>query len=128
MRPKTRILIAAASLLIGASAMVRAAAGDPPPSSLDLGAAKPKAKPDTGSVAVTGGIAPIGQTPLSKQKAAAEAGTPGAAGNAGVGTTVKSPLGTKGVLGAPVAGGKPAQDDAASSGDVVVKMPSNVKK
>jgi hypothetical protein len=120
------MLSAAALLLLGATATARAAAGDPPPSSLDLGAIKPRS--DNTSVVNPGGIAPIGQSPLSKQKAATDTG---GAGSTGIGTSIKSPLGVKGVLGGPVTGGKsaqPAQDDTSSSNDVVVKMPSNMRK
>ena len=121
MNPNTRITIAA--LLVAATATVRAAAGDPPPSSLDLGAAKPKS--DTPAAKSPATVVPIGQSLLSKQKAAAEAG---AAPGTGIGSAVKSPLGVKGILGGPAAGAKPAQEDAATSNDVVVKMPSNMKK
>ena len=121
MNAKTRSTIAI--LLIAAAETVRAAAGDPPPSSLDLGAAKPKSEgPATKSPAV--GV-PIGQSLLSKQKAAAETS---AAPGTGIGGAIKSPLGVKGILGGPAAGAKPAQEDPASSNDVVVKMPSNMKK
>ena len=117
----TRITIAA--VLIAATATALAAAGDPPPSSLDLGASKPKSDATAAKSSTT--VVPIGQSLLSKQKAAADAGaTPGT----GIGSAIKSPLGVKGILGGPAAGAKPAQEDAASSNDVVVKMPSNMKK
>ena len=117
-----RITIAA--VLIAATATALAAAGDPPPSSLDLGAAKPKS--DATAVKSPAAVVPIGQSLLSKQKAAADAGaTPGT----GIGSAIKSPLGVKGILGGPAAtGAKPAQEDAATSNDVVVKMPSKMKK
>ncbi|MBK7470345.1 MAG: hypothetical protein KAX84_01790 [Burkholderiales bacterium] len=108
-------------MLVAATATVRAAAGDPPPSSLDLGASKPKA--DTTVAKSPAAVVPIGQSLLSKQKAAAEAGAA-----PGIGSAIKSPLGVKGILGGPATGAKPAQEDAATSNDVVVKMPSNMKK
>ena len=114
-----RITIAA--VLIAATTTALAAAGDPPPSSLDLGAAKPKS--DATAVKSPAAVVPIGQSLLSKQKAAAEAGAA-----PGIGSAIKSPLGVKGILGGPATGAKPAQEDAATSNDVVVKMPSNMKK
>ena len=123
MNPKACILAATACLLAAAVMTARAAAGDPPPSSLDLGAAKPKS--DTSSVLNPGGILPVGQSPLLKPKTTTD--TP-ATGSTGIGTAVKSPLGTKGVLGGPVSSSKSAPDDNASSNDVVVKLPSNMKK
>ena len=126
MNPKTCMRIATVSILVAAAVAARAAPGDPPPGSLDLGAAKPKS--DTSSAA-PGSLIPASPSQLLKQKSAAETSTTGNASSAGVGTAIKSPLGTKGVLGSPVTGGKPAaQDDPATSNDVVVKMPSNMKK
>ena len=126
MNPTLRTRFAFALLLV-AAATVRAAAGDPPPSSLDLGATKPKS--DSGAATTPGGIQPIGQSLISK-KAAADAAAAATPAKAGIGTAVKSPLGTKGVLGGPASGtpGPAAPEDTASSNDVVVKMPSNTKK
>jgi hypothetical protein len=123
MNPKICILVAAACLLVAAVMTARAAAGDPPPSSLDLGAAKPRS--DASSVLNPGGILPVGQSQLLKPKTTTDTS---ATGSPGIGTAVKSPLGTKGVLGSPVSGAKSTQDDTASSNDVVVKLPSNMKK
>ena len=113
-------LAAAATLLIAGA--VRAA--DPPTGSMDLGALKPKSDTASPSTPV---VTPIGQSSLTKLKANNDKGT---AGTTGIASSITSPLGTKGILGSSVAGGKPApsvQDDAAST-DVVVKMPSNMKK
>ena len=129
MNSKTCVLAVTASLVIAAAVTARAAAGDTPASGLDLGAIKPKS--DTNSATNPAGILPVGQSPLSKQKAATGTTATGGAGTTGAGTAIKSPLGTKGVLGGPATGvetAQPAQDDAASSNDVVVKLPSNVKK
>jgi hypothetical protein len=129
MIPKIHRLAVTVSLLVAVAAGARAAAGDPPPSSLDLGAAKPK--PEASSALNPGGILPIGQSPLTKQKTTTDAGAVGTTGSPGVGTAIKSPLGSKGVLGSLATGGKsaqPAPDDPAASNDVVVKMPSNMKK
>lgn len=108
-----------------ATTAARAAAGDPPPSSLDLGAAKPK-QDATSSVLNPGGILPVGQSSLLKPKTSADTSAMGAPG---VGTAIKTPIGSKGVLGVTGANStQPAQDDNTSSNDVVVKMPSNMKK
>lgn len=126
MSPKFCLRITTVTLLIAAAANAQAAAGDPPPGSLDLGAVKPKAQ--TATAPGPGSVAPIGQSPLAKQKSAA---SPGGIGSTGIGSAAKSPLGIKGVLGGPVTAGKPAateQGDAASSNDVVVKLPSNMRK
>lgn len=115
------LAVAALSLLAGA-----ARAAEPPTGSMDLGALKPRTI-DTTSTA-TPVTTPIGQSPLSKLKTNSDKGTPG---STGIGGSISSPLGTKSILGNSATGGKPAQtapDDAASSTDVVVKMPSNMKK
>jgi hypothetical protein len=129
MNPKTCIRIATASFLIAAAVTARAAAGDPPPSSLDLGAVKPKA--DTTSTANPGSLIPVSPSQLLKQKSSTDAGATGNASNTAVGTAITSPLGAKGVLGGPLTGSKsaqPTQDETAASNDVVVKLPSNMKK
>jgi hypothetical protein len=113
---------AATSLLILAAPAVCGAAIDSPPGSLDLGAIKP------GSASAPSTVAPIGQSPLLKPRTA----TDNAATSPGVGTSIKSSIGVKSGLGAPVTGNsKPAQsttEDQASGNDVVVKMPSNMRK
>ena len=122
MNSKCLALASAAALLIAGA--VRAA--DPPTGSMDLGALKPKSDAASTSTPV---VTPIGQSPLNKLKANNDKGTAGTTGT-GIGSSITSPLGTKGTLGSAVTGGKPAQpaqDDAAST-DVVVKMPSNMKK
>ncbi len=127
MSPKICLRTTTVTLLIAAAANAQAAAGDPPPGGLDLGAVKPKAQ-TAAAAAGPGSVAPIGQSPLSKQKSAA---SPGGIGSTGIGSAAKSPLGIKGVLGGPVTAGKPAaaeQGDTSSSNDVVVKMPSNMRK
>ena len=129
MTSKSCMIVGILSVLFAVAATVRAAAGDPPPSSLDLGAAKPK--PNAGSVPSPSSILPIGQSPMSRQRSATDTGAAGTSGTQAVGTAIKSPLGNKGVLGSPVSSGISPQstaDDTASSSDVVVKMPSNMKK
>ena len=122
-----------ASILLGATATIFAAAGDPPATGLDLGTLKPKPDAGTpgGSASAPGSLLPFGQPTLSKPKTAVEQNIVGAPVKTGVGTAIKSPLGgTKGVLGGPASSGTPGQPaaDDASSADVVVKMPSNMKK
>ena len=127
MHRKSGIIIATSLLLAVAASLAQAAPGDPPASSMDLGAIKPKS--DTTSASTPGGIQPIGQSMLSKQKAAADAANATAPVKTGMGTGIPSPLGAKGVLGGSSAAGASAQQDTApSSNDVVVKMPSNMKK
>ena len=130
MKPTTCLRYAIGSILIGAAACSFAAAGDPPATGLDLGALKPKSDAGTtgGTASAPGSLMPFG-SPLSKPKPAVDQNVVGAPVKSGVGTAIKSPLGTKGVLGGPAspgAPGLPAADDTSSS-DVVVKMP-NMKK
>jgi hypothetical protein len=106
MNSKAWILSATAFLLFAAAVTVRAAAGDPPTSSLDPGAVQPKS--DTLSTVNPGGILPVGQSQSSKQKASTDTSATGTPSKTGVGTAIKSPLGTKGVLGGPVTSGTSA--------------------
>ncbi len=125
MKAKPFELSAVAFLLIAGMSTAGAAAGDAPIGSMDLGGLKPKSDAPSGTNQAS---TPIGQSPLNKAKPTTEAG---AAGPGGIGSSIKTPLGSKGILGDPVTGGKtsqPAQDDSASSNDVVVKLPSNMKK
>lgn len=132
MKTTTCLRWAFALILFGATANTFAAAGDPPATGLDLGTLKPK--PDAGTAggpaSGPGNLLPFGQSTLSKPKTAVDQNVAGTPVKPGVGTAIKSPLGTKGVLSGPASAGtsgQPAADEP-SNADVVVKMPSNMKK
>lgn len=111
----------AAVMLLGAATVPVTFAQSP---GLDLSATKPKTAE---SGAVTPSPAPIGASPLRKPGEVSTGTTQGTAAPGGIGPAIRNPL-AKGVLGAGPANKPAAQDDPAASNDVVVRMPSNMKK
>ncbi len=123
-----KAIVHVALLLSAVSSAGFACAADSPSDGIDLNALKPKSQSSTAGNVIGGSSSSANQKTT---------GTPGATTNttpAGIGSSIKSPLGAKGGIGPVGAPGtnKPAQsaqeDTTSSSNDVQVKMPSNFKK
>jgi hypothetical protein len=123
-----RLMISRATAgALGALLITAAGAQAPGTDGIDLGSTKAKQQSTTpgnviGGPATQGGNQKAGQPPATS------------AAPAGIGSGVKNPLGTKtgiGVVGAPGTNpkaGAPAQEDAASSNDLQIKLPSNYNR
>jgi hypothetical protein len=123
---RARIALTVMSIA-GIALCIRNGIAQPAPDGIDLGAIKPKTQSPAG-----GNV--VGAPTTANQKSAIGQGNAATTAPATTGSAAKGPLGTKtgiGVVGLPGSGAAAAKapaEEAASSTDVQIKMPSNYNR